>query len=108
MGKKLSFLVWVWFMLWGFCVGRFVVKKNSLRVTSPSSLEGVYPCAIGKIGVPQFGGSMVGIVAYPISNRKACKSFDLKFRDQIFSQQNFKIQVPTAISYFDPRRSRKG
>lgn len=37
---------------------------------------GVYPCAIGKFGVPQFGGSMVGIVAYPISNRKACKSFD--------------------------------
>ncbi|XP_059462172.1 vacuolar-sorting receptor 1-like [Corylus avellana] len=63
-------------MLWGFCEGRFAVKTDSLRVTSPSSLEGVYPCAIGNFRVPQFGGSMVGIVAYPISNRKACKSFD--------------------------------
>jgi hypothetical protein len=57
-------------------VGRFVVEKNSLRVTSPNSLKGVYECAIGNFGVPQYGGTMVGIVAYPKANQKACKSFD--------------------------------
>lgn len=76
MGGKLGFLVCVWFMLCGFCAGRFVVEKNSLRVTSPNSLQGVYECAIGNFGVPQYGGTMVGIVAYPKANQKACKSFD--------------------------------
>ena len=46
MGKKLGLLVWVWFMLCGFCVGRFVVEKNNLKVTSPSSLSGVHECAM--------------------------------------------------------------
>ncbi|XP_059462279.1 vacuolar-sorting receptor 1-like isoform X1 [Corylus avellana] len=75
MGEKLGILLCVWFMLWGFCVGRFVVEKNSLRVTSPS-LKGAYECAIGNFGVPQYGGTMGGIVVYPKTNQKACKSFD--------------------------------
>ena len=33
-------------MLCGLCVGRFVVEKNSLNVTSPSSLSGVHECAL--------------------------------------------------------------
>ena len=41
MEKKLGLLVWVWFMLCGFCVGRFVAEKNNLKVTSPSSLSGI-------------------------------------------------------------------
>ena len=75
MGEKQGILLCVWFMLWGFCVGRFVVEKNSLRVTSPS-LKGAYECAIGNFGVPQYGGTMGGIVVYPKTNQKACKSFD--------------------------------
>ncbi|KAJ0985414.1 hypothetical protein J5N97_003770 [Dioscorea zingiberensis] len=62
--------------LWGSCLGRFVVEKNSLKVTSPDSLKNVYECAIGNFGVPQYGGTMVGVVAYPKANRKACKSFN--------------------------------
>ncbi|CAN6469423.1 unnamed protein product [Victoria cruziana] len=56
--------------------GRFVVEKNSLRVTSPDYLKDVYECAIGNFGVPQYGGTMVGIVVYPHANQKACKTFD--------------------------------
>ncbi|KAF0913663.1 hypothetical protein E2562_023763 [Oryza meyeriana var. granulata] len=56
--------------------GRFVVEKNSLRVTSPESLEGKYECAIGNFGVPQYGGTLHGWVVYPKSNKKACKSFE--------------------------------
>ena len=58
------------------CEGRFVVEKNSLKVTSPDKLKGTYECAIGNFGVPQYGGTMVGVVAYPKANRKACNSFD--------------------------------
>ena len=63
-------------LLLGCCQGRFVVEKNSLKVTAPDDLKGTYECAIGNFGVPQYGGTMVGIVAYPKANRKACKSFD--------------------------------
>ncbi|KAL6337637.1 hypothetical protein AAG906_037230 [Vitis piasezkii] len=76
MREKLGLLVCVWFVLWGSCVGRFVVEKNSLRVTSPESLKDVYECAIGNFGVPQYGGTMVGTVVYPKANQKACKSFE--------------------------------
>ncbi|XP_074311929.1 vacuolar-sorting receptor 1-like [Silene latifolia] len=65
------------------CVGRFVVEKNSLRVTSPSSLRGLYECALANFGVPQYGGTMPGIVAYPNSNQNACNKFsdhDLTFK----------------------------
>ncbi|KAF3327362.1 vacuolar-sorting receptor 1-like protein [Carex littledalei] len=58
------------------CTARFVVEKNSLKVTSPQDLKGIYECAIGNFGVPQYGGTMVGFVVYPKSNKKACKSFD--------------------------------
>lgn len=57
------------------CLGRFVVEKNNLKVTSPDSLKGVYECAIGNFGVPQYGGTMGGIVVFPKSNERACKTF---------------------------------
>ena len=76
MREKLGLLVCVWFVLWGSCVGRFVVEKNSLRVTSPESLKDVYECAIGNFGVPQYGGTMVGTVFYPKINQEACKNFE--------------------------------
>jgi hypothetical protein len=62
---------------------RFVVEKNSLRVTSPAALRGVYECAIGNFGMPQYGGTMHGVVVYPKANGKACKhfaDFDLSFK----------------------------
>ena len=61
---------------------RFVVEKNSLRVTSPAALRGVYECAIGNFGMPQYGGTMHGVVVYPKANAKACNpfaDFDLSF-----------------------------
>ncbi|XP_057477155.1 vacuolar-sorting receptor 1-like [Actinidia eriantha] len=85
MREKLGFYVCVWFFLYGFCVGRFVVEKNSLKVTSPDSLRDVYECAIGNFGVPQYGGTMLGTVMYPKANQKACKNFsdfDLSFKSK--------------------------
>lgn len=54
---------------------RFVVEKNSLRVTSPFGLRGVYECAIGNFGMPQYGGTMHGVVVYPKADAKACRPF---------------------------------
>ncbi|KAK2966878.1 hypothetical protein RJ640_028888 [Escallonia rubra] len=83
MKEKLGLLVCVWFLLYGSCMGRFVVEKNSLKVTSPDSLKDVYECAIGNFGVPQYGGTLVGTVIYPKVDQKACKSFsdaDVSFK----------------------------
>lgn len=64
-------------MIWlECCMGRFVVEKNSLKVTSPDKLKDTYECAIGNFGIPQYGGTLVGAVIYPKSNQKACKTFD--------------------------------
>lgn len=75
MGRTITFAVFV-LLLWGTADAKFIVEKNSLKVTSPDSLKDVYECAIGNFGVPQYGGTMVGLVMFPKANTKACKSFD--------------------------------
>ncbi|KAH6769372.1 VACUOLAR SORTING RECEPTOR 2 [Perilla frutescens var. frutescens] len=76
MREKLGILVCVVFVLCGSCLGRFVVEKNSLKVTSPDALKGVYESAIGNFGVPQYGGTMTGSVFYPKSNQRGCSGFE--------------------------------
>lgn len=56
-------------------LGRFVVEKNSLRVTSPDNIKDTYDSAIGNFGIPQYGGSMAGVVVYPKENQKGCRAF---------------------------------
>lgn len=51
------------------------MEKNSLKVTSPDAIKGVYESAIGNFGVPQYGGTLIGSIFYPKSNQKACASF---------------------------------
>ncbi|KAK9167910.1 hypothetical protein Syun_000050 [Stephania yunnanensis] len=85
MRERLGFVCLIWFAMVGSCLGRFVVEKNSLRVTSPDSLKDVYECAIGNFGVPQYGGTMIGTVVYPKANQKACKDFsdvDVSFKSR--------------------------
>lgn len=77
MREFFALLVCAWFVLHGSCLGRFVVEKNNLKVTSPDSLKDVYESAIGNFGVPQYGGTMVGSVFYPKSNQNACTSFEV-------------------------------
>ncbi|XP_047307238.1 vacuolar-sorting receptor 1-like isoform X1 [Impatiens glandulifera] len=95
MRKKLGFWVffWVWFLLNGSsCLGKFIVEKNSLRITAPDSLKNTYECAIGNFGIPQYGGSMTGTVIYPLSNQKSCKNFDdfsISFKSKPGSQPIF-------------------
>ncbi|KAL8206025.1 hypothetical protein R6Q57_009576 [Mikania cordata] len=80
---KLGFNVFVWFLfMYGTCLGRFVVEKNSLKVTSPDNLKGTYECAIGNFGVPEYGGTLTGYVRYPKSNQKACQIFDFSLKSE--------------------------
>lgn len=104
MKEKLGFFIFIWVLsgLVGPCVGRFVVEKNSLRVTSPESLKDVYECAIGNFGVPQYGGTMVGTVVYPKANQKSCKPFedvDISFKSRPGGLPKF-ILVDRGDCYF--------
>ncbi|KAG6513949.1 hypothetical protein ZIOFF_024286 [Zingiber officinale] len=56
-------------------LGRFVVEKNSLMVTSPPDLRGKQDSAIGNFGIPQYGGSLAGAVVFPKENAGACHEF---------------------------------
>jgi len=76
MRTRLSFLWCVWIYLCGSCMGRFVVEKNNLKITSPKSLRGIYECAIGNFGVPKYGGTMIGTVVYPKLNKNGCAKFN--------------------------------
>ncbi|CAM8955239.1 unnamed protein product [Rhodiola kirilowii] len=76
MRERLGLCAILMFSLLGLCLGRFVVEKNSLKVTSPEFLKNTYECAIGNFGVPQYGGAMAGQVVYPTANRKSCLNFD--------------------------------
>jgi hypothetical protein len=58
--------------------GAFHVEENSLRVTSPPSLQGKYESAIGNFGVPQYGGTLAGTVVYSKDQPKACQAFQDK------------------------------
>lgn len=91
--KNVWLAVIVWVMVgWSSCTGRFVVEKNNLRVTSPESIRGVYECALGNFGVPQYGGSMSGAVVYPKANQKGCKNFDdfeISFRSRVAGLPTF-------------------
>ncbi|XP_058069871.1 vacuolar-sorting receptor 3-like [Magnolia sinica] len=61
-------------------LARFVVEKNSLRVTSPDAIRGNHDSAIGNFGIPQYGGSMAGKVVYPKENKKGCVEFGESFK----------------------------
>uniref|UniRef100_A0A1J3HC00 Vacuolar-sorting receptor 1 n=1 Tax=Noccaea caerulescens TaxID=107243 RepID=A0A1J3HC00_NOCCA len=83
--EKLGFFTLSFLLILNLALGRFVVEKNNLKVTSPDSIKGIYECAIGNFGVPQYGGTLVGTVVYPKSNQKACKSyndFDISFKSK--------------------------
>ncbi|OMO53874.1 hypothetical protein CCACVL1_28271 [Corchorus capsularis] len=76
MREKFGFLLCVLILLWGTCLGKFIVEKNSLKLTSPESIKGVYDCAIGSFGVPQYARILIGTVIYPKANQRSCRNFD--------------------------------
>lgn len=74
---KLWFVIYVWFLcMCGSCLCRFVDVNNCLKVSSPEYLKNTYKCVIGNFSsVPQYAGTITGIVVYPKANQKGCESF---------------------------------
>ncbi|KAG6510231.1 hypothetical protein ZIOFF_028240 [Zingiber officinale] len=83
MGRCRGSILGLLFLGWGLVaglwvppvLGRFVVEKNSLMVTSPADLRGKRDSAIGNFGIPQYGGSLAGAVVFPKENAGACHEF---------------------------------
>lgn len=101
--KELVFLGFMVLNLYESVMGKFVVEKNSFRVTSPDSLKGTHDSAIGNFGIPQYGGSMAGTVVYPKDNKKGCKSFDdfgISFKSKPGSLPTF-VLVDRGGNFFD-------
>lgn len=56
--------------------GRFVVEKESLAVLSPESIKGRHDASIANFGVPNYGGTLTGVVIYPDEGRTGCDAFE--------------------------------
>ena len=65
--------------------GRFVVETGSIKVLYPMALRGKHDGAIGNFGLPDYGGSLVGSVAYPEKGSTGCEAFegDKPFRSRM-------------------------
>ncbi|PWZ07847.1 Vacuolar-sorting receptor 6 [Zea mays] len=59
---------------------RFVVEKSSVRVLAPEHIRGHHDAAIGNFGVPDYGGTLTGVVIYPDTKPTGCDDFDAKFK----------------------------
>lgn len=72
---------YVWLAIFSeLALARFVVETNSLTITSPESIKGTYDSAIGNFGVPQYGGTLSGIIVYADDNSFACNAFSSSSR----------------------------
>jgi hypothetical protein len=62
--------------------GRFVVEKSSVRVLAPEHIRGHHDAAIGNFGVPDYGGTLTGVVLYPDAKATGCAEFPKKFKSK--------------------------
>uniref|UniRef100_M8CSG7 Uncharacterized protein n=1 Tax=Aegilops tauschii TaxID=37682 RepID=M8CSG7_AEGTA len=62
--------------------GRFVVEKSSVRVLAPEHIRGHHDAAIGNFGVPDYGGTLTGVVLYPAKKATGCAEFPAKFKSK--------------------------
>lgn len=56
--------------------GRFVVEKESITVIAPESIKGRHDGSIANFGVPNYGGTLTGVVIYPGRGRTGCNAFE--------------------------------
>ncbi|ONK65848.1 uncharacterized protein A4U43_C06F1590 [Asparagus officinalis] len=56
-------------------LSRFVVEKSSIRVLSPEHIRAKHDGAIANFGIPDYGGTMTGVVLYPDKGTTGCNPF---------------------------------
>ncbi|KAG6536144.1 hypothetical protein ZIOFF_001188 [Zingiber officinale] len=79
--------------------GRFVVEKESITVIAPESIEGRHDASIANFGVPNYGGTLTGVVIYPDREQNGCIAFDGDpFRSK--SKRPVILLVDRGVCYF--------
>uniref|UniRef100_A0A8R7QS50 Uncharacterized protein n=1 Tax=Triticum urartu TaxID=4572 RepID=A0A8R7QS50_TRIUA len=58
---------------------RFVVKKSSVRVLAPEHIWGHHDAAIVNFGVPDYGGTLTGVMLYLDKKAIGCAEFPARF-----------------------------
>jgi hypothetical protein len=58
------------------------VEKSSVRVLAPEHIRGHHDAAIGNFGVPDYGGTLTGVVLYPDAKATGCAEFPAKFKSK--------------------------
>ncbi|KAK8971556.1 Vacuolar-sorting receptor 6 [Platanthera guangdongensis] len=56
--------------------GRFIVERSSIRVLRPVHIKGRHESAIANFGIPNYGGTLRGVVLYPEKGSNGCSPFD--------------------------------
>lgn len=64
-GRRLAAALWLVVVAASAASARFVVEKNGVKVLSPRSLRGHHEASIANYGVPDYGGTLTGVVLYP-------------------------------------------
>lgn len=52
------------------------MEKESIIVVAPESIKGRHDGSIANFGVPNYGGTLTGVVIYPDRGRTGCDAFD--------------------------------
>ncbi|KAG1365137.1 vacuolar-sorting receptor 6 [Cocos nucifera] len=60
----------------GSVSSRFIVEKSGIRVLSPEHIRSHHDAAIANFGVPDYGGTMTGVIAYPDKGTTGCEHFN--------------------------------
>ncbi|KAK8921328.1 Vacuolar-sorting receptor 6 [Platanthera zijinensis] len=56
--------------------GRFIVERSSIRVLWPVCIKGRHESAIANFRIPNYGGTLRGVVLYPEKGSNGCSPFD--------------------------------
>ncbi|XP_010941716.1 vacuolar-sorting receptor 6 isoform X2 [Elaeis guineensis] len=60
----------------GSVSSRFIVERSNIRVLSPEHIRSHHDAAIANFGVPDYGGTMTGVIAYPDKGTTGCEPFN--------------------------------
>ncbi|KAF3327806.1 vacuolar-sorting receptor 6-like protein [Carex littledalei] len=77
---KAHLVITAFLFILGSVYGRFIVEKSSVRVVSPRHIRGHHDAALANFGVPNYGGTLVGVVIYPDKKSNGCEKFDTTFK----------------------------
>ncbi|KAL0909364.1 hypothetical protein M5K25_020223 [Dendrobium thyrsiflorum] len=68
--------LWAAAMILSSVAGMFVVEKSGIRVLRPEHIRGRHESAIANFGIPNYGGTLSGVVVYPEKGSTGCSHFD--------------------------------